>query len=1124
MKATCTETGLSEGKHCSECNKVLVAQTVINALGHNMSTSWIYNDVNHFHKCNNCDYSVDISSHTYSTTYNDSNNSTLQSSYECKIQCTICQYEKIVNAVAATMKSTGYRYYTSIEAALGDAVSDDTVYVLPHSNANPIVISNNCTISSGVTLSLPYEISDGSIKIEEKTNQNYTLVYGNNDFLKNHVIIAEGVTVTNRGTIFIGGKANGGNGGGAYAGQTCDMHSQITLEKNAQIINFGKITSFGFIVAEKENTALINKSGSTLEIPFVVREHRGGTIFKNWYENLESNMDTSDNPGKPESAFNRFYMPNIVGLSTYEYGSTLIGKAMLYANEDNYQTDVKIIGTSTENLLSIGENTVIETVYDSIYEKHNFNVYGDLKLGSMKLSLTLKLGGFIPIYVNLDTSSVLFPISHYYNINLYKHKAEYGGHDATVSCEDQDIKLLPGASLTINEGVTVNVTNLAIYDEYLDEHYASLGAKNSRYPQNLDEAKLVIDGTLNVANIGGYIVSNHSSGVLNISDNTYIVCKHMISSGKEYESVTKPLILDLYTNNSINYRKDNITAGKYYSTVYNGDICWAEENTLVEIVYDLSNYDNQNNIVNNNPNSIKVSQTIDLNEPTIDPADSSITFVGWYNNPDFSGEKITKISGYDYVSCLTLYGKWTREETYTVTWKNEDKSVLEEDKKLILGSTSTYNGSTPKKVSTAQYNYEFIGWIDNNGNSYSIGYIATVAGNVTFTAQYKTIDREYTITFNTNGGSAIEPITQVWGTPVTKPTNPTKPGYTFGGWYSDEDLTIPAEVPTKMPADNITITAKWKPINYKIRFDANGGQGTMADQDYTYASGDPLDDNTFVAPDGKKFGSWNTKKDGKEGTAYNNKAVFKEVPNYADEIIIVYAQWVDDGIGCFTTGTQILMADGSYRNIENVKVGDNILTWNMFTGKYEAAPVLLHWYHEMEEHNVINLEFSDEYVLRIAIDHGLFNVEKNMFIYINEFNYKQFIGDKFIAYDNGTYKEVTLLNAYVTVENTMLYSLKSAFNDNAIANNMFTLTPEPVDGIFRYFTVGENLTYDQELMERDINKFGLSSYEDWKEYISEEVFYALNGQYFNILIGKEIISKEQIIETINNFVYKERIE
>ena len=168
VKATCTETGLSEGKHCSECNKVLVAQTVINALGHNMSTSWIYNDVNHFHKCNNCDYSVDISSHTYSTTYNDSNNSTLQSSYECKIQCTICQYEKIVNAVAATMKSTGYRYYTSIEAALGDAVSDDTVYVLPHSNANPIVISNNCTISSGVTLSLPYEISDGSIKIEEK--------------------------------------------------------------------------------------------------------------------------------------------------------------------------------------------------------------------------------------------------------------------------------------------------------------------------------------------------------------------------------------------------------------------------------------------------------------------------------------------------------------------------------------------------------------------------------------------------------------------------------------------------------------------------------------------------------------------------------------------------------------------------------------------------------------------------------------------------------------------------------------------------------------------------------------------------------------------------------------------
>ena len=73
----------------------------------------------------------------------------------------------------------------------------------------------------------------------------------------------------------------------------------------------------------------------------------------------------------------------------------------------------------------------------------------------------------------------------------------------------------------------------------------------------------------------------------------------------------------------------------------------------------------------------------------------------------------------------------------------------------------------------------------------------------------------YTLTFDTNGGSAIAPITQDYGTAITAPADPTKTGYTFAGW-------TPA-IPTTMPAENMTIKAKWTVNQYTLTFDTNGG-------------------------------------------------------------------------------------------------------------------------------------------------------------------------------------------------------------------------------------------------------------------------------------------------------------
>ena len=74
------------------------------------------------------------------------------------------------------------------------------------------------------------------------------------------------------------------------------------------------------------------------------------------------------------------------------------------------------------------------------------------------------------------------------------------------------------------------------------------------------------------------------------------------------------------------------------------------------------------------------------------------------------------------------------------------------------------------------------------------------AENMTVTAQWEI--NQYTITFDTAGGSEIAPITQDYGTQIAAPADPTREGYTFMGWDR--------EIPTTMPAENMTVTAQWK--------------------------------------------------------------------------------------------------------------------------------------------------------------------------------------------------------------------------------------------------------------------------------------------------------------------------
>ena len=98
--------------------------------------------------------------------------------------------------------------------------------------------------------------------------------------------------------------------------------------------------------------------------------------------------------------------------------------------------------------------------------------------------------------------------------------------------------------------------------------------------------------------------------------------------------------------------------------------------------------------------------------------------------------------------------------------------------------------------------YTQVGWSTVDGGEKVYGFEDVYTQNEALTLYPVWNTNKYTITFETNGGSEIAPITQDYGTEITAPDNPTRKGYTFKGWDK--------EIPETMPAENITITARWK--------------------------------------------------------------------------------------------------------------------------------------------------------------------------------------------------------------------------------------------------------------------------------------------------------------------------
>jgi hypothetical protein len=222
------------------------------------------------------------------------------------------------------------------------------------------------------------------------------------------------------------------------------------------------------------------------------------------------------------------------------------------------------------------------------------------------------------------------------------------------------------------------------------------------------------------------------------------------------------------------------------------------------------------------------------------------TQVGW-STVD-GGEKVYGFEDvYTQNEALTLYPVWNANQ-YTITFDTNGGSD-------IAPITQDYGAEITAPDNPTRKGYTFKGWDKEIPETMP-------AENMTVKAQWEI--NQYTITFDTNGGSDIAPITQDYGTEITAPDNPTRKGYTFKGWDK--------EIPETMPADNITVKAQWEINQYTITFDTNGG--------------------SEIAPITQDYGTEITAPDNPTRKGYTFKGWDKEIPETMPaENITVKARW-----------------------------------------------------------------------------------------------------------------------------------------------------------------------------------------------------------------------------------------
>lgn len=445
----------------------------------------------------------------------------------------------------------GSTYYTSIEKAISVANSSNSnvdVWVIP---GTFYTIKSGFTINNNVTLNLPFQdnlrfevwktkyttVKDENGKDKDVSDNIYDWGAGGNKvrefangtialdqpekYRTTQITIGKDVQIINNGTINVGGVIGGQGGPLGPCGQTCYKYAEIYCDGmsdgQAQIKNNGLIKNQGSITGDDDVFAIENNSGSTLKSVMVIGENRGGSALVELGGGYGAAV--ANKLSFKCSPFNTVYMPNIKSKVRSNQGSNIIGLGAMYGNNSHNQVEINLYGDKDSYLLQSNGGYLISNCKKDA--KNNdlliLDFYGNHAINYFKISLS------VPILGNRDikTDTVLFPLSYVNEVNFHS----INNDKATVT-STQDIKVMPGGKLTIGTNVEFNINQLAVYDKSFVDPLTN----GVTYPTGYDDGLFLLNGTANINNFGGYVITDNDGSILNIKNSNMVESKQIVGN------------------------------------------------------------------------------------------------------------------------------------------------------------------------------------------------------------------------------------------------------------------------------------------------------------------------------------------------------------------------------------------------------------------------------------------------------------------------------------------------------------------------------------------------------------------------------------------------------------------
>ena len=229
------------------------------------------------------------------------------------------------------------------------------------------------------------------------------------------------------------------------------------------------------------------------------------------------------------------------------------------------------------------------------------------------------------------------------------------------------------------------------------------------------------------------------------------------------------------------------------------------------------------------------------------------------------------------------------------------------------------------------------------------------------------------------------------------------------------------------------------------------------------------------------------------------------------------------GPSCVAAGTLITLADGRQVPVESLTGNELLLVWNLFTGKFDVAPILFIDSEAAGMYEVITLTFSDGTTLKVIDEHALWDFDLNEYVFMRG-DAAKYIGHWFNkqTYDvdgNMVYTRVQLTGVTVTEEYTSAWSPVTYGHLCFYVNGMLSM-PGATTGLINIFEVDpDTLTIDEEQYLADIEMYGLFTYEEFAALypVPEEIFDAFGGQYLKVAMGKGLLTEDMISILINRY-------